>query len=128
MTSALCEPFTNPFVDTKSARCHDTGWSGKASLKCQEIFSYGLRNPFRFAVDPNVDGSRTRLFINDVGRHTWESVREGGDGFAGGNYGESNLRALTRILSLRLGLLFMGAYSYEIPCDLCFLFPPNRLP
>ena len=47
-----------------------------------------LRNPFRFALDPNVaDEGKTRFFINDVGRHTWESVHEGGDGFAGANYG-----------------------------------------
>lgn len=47
-----------------------------------------LRNPFRFALDPNAaDEGKTRFFINDVGRHTWESVHEGGDGFAGANYG-----------------------------------------
>ena len=48
-----------------------------------------LRNPFRFALDPNAakEEGKTRFFINDVGRHTWESVHEGGDGFAGANYG-----------------------------------------
>ena len=48
-----------------------------------------LRNPFRFALDPNAAKTegKTRFFINDVGRHTWESVHEGGDGFAGANYG-----------------------------------------
>ena len=48
-----------------------------------------LRNPFRFALDPNAakEQGKTRFFINDVGRHTWESVHEGGDGFAGANYG-----------------------------------------
>ena len=48
-----------------------------------------LRNPFRFALDPNAAKAegKTRFFINDVGRHTWESVHEGGDGFAGANYG-----------------------------------------
>lgn len=51
-------------------------------------FIIRLRNPFRFALDPNAaEEGKTRFFINDVGRHTWESVHEGGDGFAGANYG-----------------------------------------
>ena len=84
-------PPSNPYVDANSARCSKNGWSGKAKLKCQEIFSYGLRNPFRFSIDPNTEGKRTRIFINDVGRQTWESIREGGDDFKGANYGECEL-------------------------------------
>lgn len=35
-------PPTNPFTDPQtSARCHRTGWSGNADVKCQEIYSYG---------------------------------------------------------------------------------------
>ena len=83
-------PPTNPYTDPQtSARCSRDGWSGNPSIKCQEIYSFGLRNPFRFALDVNAarQEGKTRLFINDVGRHTWESVHEGGDGFAGANYG-----------------------------------------
>ena len=46
------------------------------STQCQEIFAWGLRNPYRFAFDRN-DGC-DRFFINDVGqstskRSTWAS-------------------------------------------------------
>ena len=42
--------------------------------KCQETYAWGLRNPFRIAPDPNVNG--TRFFINDVGEITWEEIDE----------------------------------------------------
>ena len=48
--------------------------STTAGNKCQETFAWGLRNPFRIASDPNVDG--TRLFMNDVGEITWEEIDE----------------------------------------------------
>ena len=41
----------------------------------QETFASGLRNPFRFAFDPNAAG--TRFFINDVGQNTWEEINDG---------------------------------------------------
>jgi glucose/arabinose dehydrogenase len=44
------------------------------------IWALGLRNPFTFAF--NRGG--TELFINDVGRGTWEEINEGA---AGANYG-----------------------------------------
>ena len=49
---------------------------------CQETFAWGLRNPFRFAFDPNAAG--TRFFINDVGQNIWEEIDEG---VAGADYG-----------------------------------------
>ena len=79
-------PDDNPYMKEKSERCNENGWTSKPSVKCQEIYSYGLRNPFRFAMDPN-DRRRTKFYINDVGRHTWESIRPAGDGFEGANYG-----------------------------------------
>jgi len=79
-------PPTNPFVEDKSERCNKDGWTSKPSIKCQEIYSYGLRNPFKFAMDVN-NKKKTRFYINDVGRKTWESIREAGDGFGGANYG-----------------------------------------
>ena len=47
--------------------------STATALKCQEIFAYGLRNPYRFAFDPN-EGA-TRFFINDDGGLSVESGR-----------------------------------------------------
>lgn len=79
-------PDDNPYMKEKSERCNRDGWTSKPSIKCQEIYSYGLRNPFRFAMDPN-ERKRTKFYINDVGRHTWESIRPAGDGFEGANYG-----------------------------------------
>lgn len=49
---------------------------------CREIFAWGLRNPYRFAFDPNT--SATRFFVNDVGQVTREEVNEGR---AGADYG-----------------------------------------
>ncbi len=52
------------------------------ATKCQETFAWGLRNPFRFAFDPNAAG--TRFFINDVGEGAWEEIDAGQ---AGADYG-----------------------------------------
>jgi glucose/arabinose dehydrogenase len=49
---------------------------------CQELYAWGLRNPFRFAFDPNTGPDR--FFINDVGQSTHEEIDVGG---AGLNYG-----------------------------------------
>ncbi len=56
--------------------------STTAGNKCQETFAWGLRNPFRFAFDPNAAG--TRFFINDVGQDVWEEIDLGQ---AGADYG-----------------------------------------
>src|SRR5919112_2406558 len=66
-------PSTNPFTGTNSARCN-TGSIAPDKI-CQETFAWGLRNPFRFAFDPDATG--TRFFINDVGQNAWEEVDEG---------------------------------------------------
>jgi len=81
-------PRENPFTPYQghpdSIRCGDTeGEAPDAATKCQEIFAYGLRNPFRIAFDSDSDAS-SRFFINDVGRTKWEKIVEGR---AGGNYG-----------------------------------------
>jgi glucose/arabinose dehydrogenase len=67
-------PATNPYTDTGSARCNLTGRTDSGK-NCQETFAWGLRNPFRFAFDPNAAG--TRFFINDVGQAAWEEVDQG---------------------------------------------------
>ncbi len=70
----------NPFL---SAAGHGPcARMGQSAAVCDEIYAYGLRNPFRLAFDPN--SATTRFRINDVGASTWEEVN---DGAAGANYG-----------------------------------------
>ena len=60
-------PTDNPFYST-------------ASGNNRAIWARGLRNPFKFAIQP---GTGT-IFINDVGKNTWEEINRGA---AGANYG-----------------------------------------
>ena len=73
----------NPITGSNSARCATRGNTpSTANTPCQELFAWGLRNPYRFAFDRN-DGSN-RFFINDVGQNTREEVDQG---ILGANYG-----------------------------------------
>ena len=72
----------NPLTGPNSAPCAFAGISAPQTTQCQEIFAWGLRNPYRFAFDRN-DGS-DRFFINDVGQSTLEEVDEG---IKAANYG-----------------------------------------
>jgi glucose/arabinose dehydrogenase/PKD repeat protein len=81
ITAAGGIPADNPFRGPNSARCNLTGRT-TADKICQEIFAWGLRNPFRLGFDPNAAG--TRFFINDVGQVSWEEIDEGR---AGADYG-----------------------------------------
>ena len=73
----------NPYSGFGTDSCRVRGNTPETPLTtCQEIFAYGLRNPWRFAFDPNAAG--VRFFINDVGQGTREEVDEG---IAGANYG-----------------------------------------
>ena len=67
-------PPTNPFAAGGTHRCNVTGATAVGS-HCEETFSWGSRNPFRFAMDPNASG--TRFYINDVGQGLYEEVDEG---------------------------------------------------
>ena len=58
----------NPFYD------------GNPTSNLSRTWAYGLRNPFRFGLDP-VSG---QMFIGDVGQNAWESIHLGQ---AGMNYG-----------------------------------------
>lgn len=83
-------PFTFESGESNSARCNATGVPPLGSppdAKCQEIFAMGLRNPFRFAMDPNTEDDKVRFYVNDVGQGDWEEVSEGGSDFAGAHYG-----------------------------------------
>ncbi len=71
-------PTDNPFTGPGTARCNLNGVPPSGSpqgTKCQEVFAMGLRNPFRFAFDPN--SAVTRFFINDVGEDSWEEIDQG---------------------------------------------------
>jgi len=73
-------PAGNPFTGAGTVRCN-TGNAAPGQI-CQEAFAWGLRNPFRFAFDPNAAG--TRFYINDVGQSAWEEIDLG---TAGADYG-----------------------------------------
>jgi glucose/arabinose dehydrogenase len=60
-------PTNNPFYPT-------------ASGNNRAIWALGLRNPFKFAVQPGMG----TIFINDVGENTWEEINRGA---SGANYG-----------------------------------------
>ncbi len=81
ITSTGGIPPANPFQGAGTARCNVTGRTTAGNI-CQETFAWGLRNPFRFAFDPN--SAATRFFINDVGQGAWEEIDEG---LAGADYG-----------------------------------------
>lgn len=72
----------NPFTGPGTSRCASSGIAASPSTVCQEIYAYGLRNPYRIAVDRN-DGAGG-FFINDVGQGTFEEVNASAPG---ANYG-----------------------------------------
>jgi hypothetical protein len=72
-------PFTNPFTGSGTAKCN-TG-STTSGTKCQEIFTYGMRNPWRWSFDR---GGTNQLWIADVGQGAIEEVDIGTNG---ANYG-----------------------------------------
>ncbi|MFJ6851863.1 PQQ-dependent sugar dehydrogenase [Streptomyces sp. NPDC091271] len=75
---AYCVPGDNPFVGTPGAR--------------EEIWLYGLRNPWRFSFD-DADGS---LWIGDVGQGRWEEVDHLAPGQGGLNLGWSCYEGLEK--------------------------------
>ncbi len=83
-------PPDNPFLGGGTARCNVTGGT-TAGNRCQETYSWGHRNPFRIAFDPNAAG--TRFFINDVGQNVREEIDLGQ---AGADFGW-NCREGTRV-------------------------------
>ncbi|HSJ91476.1 MAG TPA: PQQ-dependent sugar dehydrogenase [Ilumatobacter sp.] len=72
----------NPISGPGSVACGSRGNTASTpTTSCQEIFAWGLRNPYRFAFDRNTGGDR--FFVNDVGQRTFEEVNAG----APGNFG-----------------------------------------
>lgn len=66
-------PPANPFAGT-GVRCHI---SGQGNAPCQELYAIGLRNPWRFSMEPNMVGG-VRFLVNDVGAALWEEISQGG--------------------------------------------------
>jgi glucose/arabinose dehydrogenase len=64
-------PTDNPFYAT-------------ASGNNRAIWALGLRNPFKFAIQPTTGSTTGPIFINDVGENTWEEINLGA---SGANYG-----------------------------------------
>ena len=65
-------PASNPFLGQQGA---------------DEIWAYGLRNPWRFAFDVPPDGTAPKLYIADVGQGAREEVNVVDASAAGRNYG-----------------------------------------
>ncbi len=74
-------PAGNPYTGTNTDRCNVSG-STMLGNKCQEIYAWGLRNPFRMGFD--VNSPTTRFHINDVGEAKWDEIDVGE---AGADYG-----------------------------------------
>lgn len=73
----------NPISGDGSASCRVRGnLPSTPTTPCQELYAWGLRNPFRFAFDPNTGPDR--FFINDVGQSAREEVDLGA---IGANFG-----------------------------------------
>lgn len=70
-------PPDNPFLGAGTGACATAG-STTAGNWCREIYATGLRNPFRFAFDPDAAG--TRFYVNDVGQAAWEEIDLGAPG------------------------------------------------
>jgi glucose/arabinose dehydrogenase len=68
-------PPTNPFVN-----------SGPAGV-LKEIWSFGLRNPWRYSFDMPSRGGTGALIIADVGQGAWEEIDYEPAGRGGRNYG-----------------------------------------
>ncbi len=74
-------PANNPYQGAGTTQCSPTGYTTLGQV-CREIYSYGLRNPFRIGLDP--DMATPRVYANDVGLNIWEEVNHVA---AGANFG-----------------------------------------
>ena len=66
----------NPDGSVPSGNPFTTG-----SAQRMRIWEYGMRNPYTLAIQPGTG----KIFVNDVGEHTWEEINDCSVG--GGNYG-----------------------------------------
>lgn len=88
-------PIDNPYVQSGTAEgvpCRNNRGIPKtnapADAVCEEIYSYGLRNPFRFTVsEETITKGDVQFNVCDVGGKVWEEVSHGGTQYKGLNYG-----------------------------------------
>jgi len=78
-------PFTAAAGYNNTARCN-TGNRLDLDSICQEIWATGLRSPYRFAQDLNVQ-DRVKIFFSDVGGNLFEEINEAGTDMPKANYG-----------------------------------------
>jgi glucose/arabinose dehydrogenase len=71
-------PFDNPFVDNDPVPARD------------EIWAFGLRNPWRWSFDMPSMGGSGALIIGDVGESSWEEISYQPPGRGARNYGWPN--------------------------------------
>ncbi len=71
-------PSSNPFIGR-----------GPANTR-PEIWSFGLRNPWRYSFDDPARGGTGALIIGDVGQNAWEEIDYEPRGTGGRNYGWRN--------------------------------------
>jgi glucose/arabinose dehydrogenase len=58
-------------------------WTGNGSDNASKVWMFGLRNPYRFTIEPN-SGMPPRIIVGDVGYLTWEELNVG---YGGENFG-----------------------------------------
>lgn len=118
---SLITPAGNPFV-------------ASGGTHARLIWAYGLRNPFRFHVDP----ANGALFIGDVGQDTWEEVsvatqggrnfgwpiREGNAAYSGGCAAVGSLTSPIFAFGHDEGASVMSAGVYRRPVSSRNGFPP----
>ena len=93
ITSNGTVPNDNPYTASgtgKGVPCRNNRGvpptNAPADAVCEEIFSYGLRSPFRFSEDI-YSTDEVRFNLCDVGAKLWEEVSFGGTQFKEKNYG-----------------------------------------
>ena len=86
----------NPLSGAGTEACATRGnLPSTPTTSCQELFAWGLRNPYRIAFDPN--GGGDRFFINDVGQSSARrSTRAASDATTAGTSARGSVRAARR--------------------------------
>ena len=74
----------------------DNPFVGGGRRRAPEIWSFGLRNPWRYSFDDPARGGTGALVIGDVGQNAWEEIDYEPAGRGGRNYGWRNREGRAR--------------------------------